>query len=266
MTHQAAVLGSPVSHSLSPVIHRAGYRALGLTDWSYSAIECGQDELAGLLAGVDETWAGFSVTMPLKTTALRIADSAGETATVLAAANTLVRSGRGWHAENTDAGGMVDALAECGVTRVERPAILGAGGTARAALWAAAALNATQVVVYARRRAAIEELRPIASRLGVELAAADWSGVKTAAESDLVVSTVPKGVIDGRCIAWSPATVLFDVLYDPWPTPLAAAAQEAGCRVLSGLDLLLAQAVRQFELFTGRTAPVAAMREALQRT
>lgn len=259
------MLGSPVSHSLSPLIHRAGYEALGLTDWSYSAIECVESGLAGLLAGLDDSWAGFSVTMPLKTTALAVADSAGDTARALAAANTLVRVGDGWHAENTDAPGMVDALAQRGITDIARLAILGAGGTARAALGAAATLNVAEVVVYARRRAAMDDLRPVAQRLGLRLIAADWSAAGESTEADVVVSTVPKGVADDLVIDWRPARVLFDVLYEPWPTPLAAAALAGGCEVLSGLDLLLAQAVRQFEMFTGRAAPVARMRAALMR-
>ncbi|HIW60885.1 MAG TPA: shikimate dehydrogenase [Candidatus Stackebrandtia excrementipullorum] len=264
MTRHAAVLGSPVAHSLSPLIHRAGYDAAGLSDWRYQAIECIEAELPRLLARCDETWMGFSVTMPLKTTALAVADTAGATATALAAANTLVRSGDGWHAENTDAPGMVDALTERGVTNVSRLAVLGAGGTARAALGAAAALKVDEVVIYARRRAAVADLAPVAERLNVALRAADWSKAADAAEADLVVSTVPKGVSDDVSIAWKPTTVLFDVLYDPWPTPLATTALAAGCRVLTGLDLLLAQAVRQFEMFTGIEAPVMRMREALE--
>lgn len=261
--HRAAVLGSPVAHSLSPLIHRAGYDAAGLTDWEYTAIECDEAKLPSLLADLDDSWAGLSITMPLKTTALEIATSATDTATVLGAANTLVRIDQGWRADNTDAPGMVDALAEHDVTGIGRMALLGAGGTARAALGAAAVLGADEVIVYARRRAAIDELTPIAQRLGVPLVAAPWTRVGEAATAEVVISTVPKGVADDLVVDWNRSTVLFDVLYDPWPTPLARGALAAGCRVLTGLDLLLAQAVHQFEQFTGVTAPVAAMRAAL---
>lgn len=252
-----------MAHSLSPVIHRAGYEAAGLSDWEYTAIECDEAKLPGLLADLDDTWAGLSITMPLKTAALRIATSATETATALGAANTLVRVDGGWRADNTDAPGMVDALVEHGVTGIGRMAILGAGGTARAALGAAAALGTDEVIVYARRPAAVDELRPIARRLGLTLVAAPWTQITEASNADVVVSTVPKGVADDLVIDWKPSTVLFDVLYDPWPTPLADGALSAGCRVLAGLDLLLAQAVHQFEQFTGVTAPVSAMRTAL---
>jgi shikimate dehydrogenase len=272
---RAAVLGKPIAHSLSPVIHNAGYAAAGLTSWSYEAHECGEAELAGLVAGLGPQWAGLSLTMPLKEEALRVADTVSARAAALGAANTLVRAPEGtWWAENTDAPGMVDALREAGVGRVEQVAVLGAGGTARAALGAAAELGASLVTVYARRPEAARELATVAGALGIALHAAPWSAAGQAGGADVVIATVPKGVADPlagaghedepAAITWRAATVLFDAVYDPWPTPLAASAAAAGCRIVSGLDLLLAQAVHQFELFTGVPAPVAAMRGALQ--
>jgi shikimate dehydrogenase len=119
--------------------------------------------------------------------------------------------------------------------------------------------------VYARRREAIAALEPVAAALGVELTGADWASAANCVDADVVISTVPKGVADGlaEAVRWRCGVVLFDALYDPWPTPLAAAAARAGCPVVSGYDLLLAQAVRQFESFTGVPAPVDAMRAAL---
>lgn len=274
-SRRAAVLGRPIAHSLSPVIHNAGYAAAGLVGWSYDAHDCGEAELAGFVAGLGPEWAGLSLTMPLKEVALQVADAVSDRAAALGAANTLVRRSDGtWWAENTDAPGMVDALRWAGVEKVGRVSVLGAGGTARAALAAAAELGAELVTVYARRSAAIDELAPVAAALGVRLAGAAWPALETGGdvartdlgEADAVISTVPKGVADPLAdrVAWRLTTVVFDVVYDPWPTPLAAAAQRAGCRIVSGLDLLLAQAVHQFELFTGVSAPVAAMREALQ--
>ena len=263
---RAAVLGKPVAHSLSPVIHNAGYAAAGLSGWSYGRHECAEAELAGFVAGLDETWAGLSLTMPLKEVALSVADEVSPRASVLGAANTLYRRDDRWLAENTDAPGMVDALRWAGVTTAERITVWGAGGTARAALAAAADLGARQVTVVARRREAIEALRPVAARLGVRLAGRDWSDATDVADhAEVLISTVPAGVADALVAGWRPAAtaVVFDVLYHPWPTPLAEAAQRAGCAVVSGADLLLAQAVGQFELFTGVSAPVAAMREAL---
>jgi shikimate dehydrogenase len=263
---RAAVLGRPIDHSLSPVIHNAGYAAARLDGWSYTAHECAEEDLAGFVAGLDATWVGLSLTMPLKEVALDVADEVAPMAAALGAANTLLRLPDGtWRAENTDAPGMVDALLGAGVVNAERVAVLGAGGTARAALAAARDLGAPAVTVYARRRSAVDELTLVADDLGLTLIGAGWEGADQVGDADVVISTVPRGVADGiaPAIAWRTGAVVFDAVYDPWPTPLAACAEAAGCRVVSGLDLLLAQAVRQFELFTGVEAPVAAMRDAL---
>jgi shikimate dehydrogenase len=262
---RAAVLGKPIGHSRSPALHNAGYAAAGLGDWEYGRFECGEDELAGFVAGLGTEWVGLSLTMPLKEVALAVAAAVDPFAAALGAANTLVRREHGWHAYNTDAPGIVRALREAGVERVGSLAVLGGGGTARAAIGAAAGLGAP-VTVYARRPDALDELRPVAEALSVALRGAPWSEASAAAEADVVLSTVPKGVADELAtIDWPASTVVFDALYDPWPTPLAAAAQRAGCRVVSGLDLLLWQAVDQFELYTGVPAPVEAMRIALHQ-
>lgn len=260
----AAVLGKPVAHSLSPLIHRAGYAAAGLADWSYEAIECDVDRLPGFVAGLGPRWAGLSLTMPLKEAALTVAQRASALATRLGAANTLVRRPEGWWAENTDAPGIAEAVAP--LPAGAAVTVLGAGGTARAALGAAASLQVASVTMVARRAEAVDELRSVADALGLRLAYRPWPEAAAAlTTADLVISTVPKGVADplARQPAWRAGSVLLDAIYDPWPTPLAAAALAAGARVVSGLELLLAQAVRQFTLFTGVAAPVAAMRAAL---
>ena len=260
---RAAVLGKPIAHSLSPVIHTAGYTAAGLGEWSYTAIECAESELALLVSGLDAQWAGLSLTMPLKEAGLRVADEIDPLALALGATNTLVNTERGWTALNTDAPGMLEALGHVGVVAAGEVAVLGGGGTARAAIAAAGGLGA-KATVYARRPAAIEALRPVAEALGVRMTGADWSGVAACRRADVVISTVPKGAADHvATTGWRPETVLFDVVYAPWPTPLAAAALAAGARVVSGLQLLLAQAVLQFEHFTGVEAPAAEMRQAL---
>jgi shikimate dehydrogenase len=261
---RAAVLGKPIAHSLSPVIHNAGYAAAGLDGWAYTAIECAESELADLVAGLGPEWAGLSLTMPLKEAALVVADAVSPVAAAIGAANTLVPDERGWYADNTDAPGMVDALTAAGVVTAAEVAVLGAGGTARAALAAASDLGA-RVTVYARRREAITELAPVAAAFGIELAAAGWDEAAACARADVVISTVPKGITDdlATAVEWRPSAVVFDALYDPWPTPLAASAARAGCPIVSGLDLLLAQAVHQFERFTGAPAPINEMRRAL---
>lgn len=261
------MLGKPIAHSLSPVIHTAGYVAAGLTGWSYTRIECAAAELPDLVAGLGPEWAGLSVTMPGKEAALAVADAASPVAAAVGAANTLVRRPDGsWYADNTDVAGMVRVLTDAGVTAGAAVTVLGAGGTARAALAAAAQLACSAVTVVARRPEAIDELRPVADAVGVALTPAPWADApRQLATADVVVSTVPKGVADplAGAVAWRSGAVFFDALYDPWPTPLATAADAAGCRIVSGLDLLLAQAVGQFEQFTGVTAPRAAMAAAL---
>jgi shikimate dehydrogenase len=260
---RAAVLGKPIAHSLSPVIHNAGYAAAGLTHWRYTAAECAETELADLVAALGPEWGGLSLTMPLKEVALAVADQVAPVAAALGAANTLVPRADGWYAENTDAPGMVDVLRAAGLSTVDHAAILGAGGTARAALAAAQHLGAARVTVYARRPTAVDALRPVAEHLGLRLSYCEFDAAAECGRADLVISTVPKGVPDALAVAWHPETVFFDAIYDPWPTPLAESAAAAGCQIASGLDLLLAQAVRQFTLFTGVPAPVESMRTAL---
>jgi shikimate-5-dehydrogenase len=259
--HRAAVLGKPIAHSLSPVLHNAGYVALGLTGWSYTAIECAEADLPDLLAGLDETWAGLSLTMPLKEVALAVADEVTPGAAAIGAANTLVRTSAGWRADNTDAPGMVDAVRSVGIGAVHSVAVLGAGGTARAALAAAHDLAAESVTVYARRAEAVDAMRSAAR--GLPVRHRPWDEAVDCGSADLVISTVPKGVTDQLRPDWQPGSVLFDAIYDPWPTPLAATAAAAGVPIVSGLDLLLFQAVRQFRAFTGAEPPVPAMRSAL---
>lgn len=267
------MLGSPVTHSLSPVLHRAAYQALGLSGWSYEAVECGQDELAGWVAGLDEGWVGLSLTMPLKRVALDVAADVSPLAAAVGAANTLVRRpDGGWYADNTDVGGMVDALRGAGVTDGSGAVVLGAGGTAQAALAALRELGEVNPTVLVRDPTRTGELHETAQRLGMTVAVGRGMDDPAVYESPLVISTVPKGAAD--VVAHRPdwnlsgvtgaAGVVFDVVYDPWPTPLARTAIESGRRVVSGLELLLHQAVHQVRLMTGRSeVPVEAMRAAL---
>jgi shikimate-5-dehydrogenase len=269
VAHRAAVLGKPIAHSLSPVVHAAGFAAAGLFDWAYTAIECAEAELPDVVAGLGPEWAGLSLTMPLKEVALTLASSASPTATAIGAANTLVRRPDGtWYADNTDVPGMVRVLRDAGLG-AGRPAItvLGGGGTARAALAAAAQVGAAEVTLVTRREATLTELTPVATALGLSLTGVAWTQAPSAFDADAVISTVPAGAADdlAALVSWRPGSVLFDAIYHPWPTPLAAAAAAHGVRVASGLDLLLAQALSQFEQFTGVVpAPEVAMGEALR--
>jgi shikimate dehydrogenase len=252
---RAAILGRPVGHSLSPVLHTAAYGALGL-DWAYTAIDCGEDELPGLLAGLGPDWAGLSLTMPLKRAALAAADEVDPLAAAVGAANTLVLGERR-RAYNTDVAGIAAALQEAGLSAPGSAVVLGAGGTAQAALAALAALGLGRCVVLVRDTARAGELRATAARLGVEVELrAGLPGPVPAA--DLVISTLPAGAADG--LRPPPGAVVLDVVYPPWPTPFAAGA---GGAVVSGLAMLLHQAAAQVQLMTGRPAPVEVMRAAL---
>lgn len=258
----AAVLGSPVEHSLSPVLHRAAYAALGLTGWTYRAIECTEADLAGLLAGVDPGLAGFSCTMPLKRRLLEVADSVSRQAEAIGAGNTLLPGPDGWHVDNTDWLGIRQALAERAVPASGEVVLLGAGGTAQAAL--AALEPPARVTVLVRDPARTGALRAAAERLGVPVVVARLDRPAPIRAADLVLSTLPPGAADALAGAgWRPGQAVLDVVYRPWPTRLARAAAQAGAVTIGGASVLLFQAARQVELMTGSAAPVAAMRAAL---
>ena len=259
---RAAVLGSPIEHSLSPALHNAGYAALGLRDWSYGQHRVTEAELPGFLAGLDADWRGLSCTMPLKRAVLEVAVEVSPLAARAGAGNTLIRrADGGWDADNTDVGGLLDALAPHW-QGWRSAAVLGAGATARSALLVLESLGASHATVYARNPRKAAELTSWAAQveLAVELTAADLAGWAQKAEP-AVLSTLPPvpGIETGLTAR---AGLLFDAVYADWPTPLARAATAAGLAVIGGLDLLVQQAARQFQLFTGHPAPVGAMFEA----
>ncbi|MET9439738.1 shikimate dehydrogenase [Streptomyces sp. NPDC006610] len=262
---RAAVLGSPIAHSLSPVLHRAAYAELGLTGWTYDRFEVDEDALAGFVEGLGPEWAGLSLTMPLKRAVIPLLDGISETAASVEAVNTLVFTDDGRRlGDNTDIPGMVAALREHGIEQVASAAVLGAGATASSALAALARICTGEVVVYVRSAARAAEMRQWGERLDVEVRTEDWADAADALHRPLVIATTPAGATDALAarVPERPAT-LFDVLYEPWPTTLAARWSAYGGAVVSGLDLLVHQAVLQVEQMTGRTpAPVDAMRKA----
>ncbi|MCF4006552.1 shikimate dehydrogenase [Corynebacterium uropygiale] len=267
IAHRAAVLGSPIEHSLSPILHEAGYAALGLEDWEYTRIECTGEQLPGLVGSIDDSYRGFSVTMPGKFAALNFATEVSDRARAIGSANTLVRTDDGWRADNTDCDGVAGALDELlGEGRmVEHCLVIGGGGTARPALWTLAQRGASRISVINRsdRRA---ELEPLATSHGAsfELIGFEEDLQDLAAEVDVIVSTVPSRSLQGREPELAHAPVL-DVIYDPWPTPLVAQAAANGYRTVGGHVMLAYQSFGQFEQFTGHAAPREAMREALER-
>ena len=259
---RAAVLGRPVAHSLSPVLHRAAYAALGLTDWSYDALDIGAEDLPVLLAGLGEEWRGFSVTMPCKQAAVDAADLVEPLPRLLHAANTLVRTDAGWRAENTDVAGIGMALQLAGVDSVGAATIIGAGGTATAAAVAVASLGAEHVDVSVRDPARAGDVTRVLDVLGVPSTVTPFPNAVL--DAPIVVSTVP---VDAQpavaALPWNAGHTVLDVLYAPWPTPLAQRVTAVGGTVAGGLDVLFWQATVQVELMTGQPAPIAAMRSAL---
>ena len=263
---KAAVLGSPVAHSRSPQLHLAAYRALGLHNWTYQRIECDAEQLPGVVGGFGPEWVGVSVTMPGKFAALRFADEHTERADQVGSANTLLRTPRGWRADNTDIDGVSGALASIGRAS-GRALVCGSGGTAPAAVVGLTELGVSGITVVARNPEKAARLVDLGTRIGVATRFCDLDSGELADEvaaAEVLVSTIPADVASRYAGTFAAVPVLLDAIYDPWPTPLAAAVAAAGGRVISGLQMLLHQAFAQVEQFTGLPAPREAMTCALQ--
>lgn len=272
---RAGVVGSPVMHSLSPVLHRAAYEALGLTGWSYDRAEVARGDLARHVEALGPEWVGLSVTMPGKEEALDLADEASAEAVLAGAANTLVRRAGGWYADNTDVYGLATALTEAGAGLVARGTVLGGGATARSAVLALRRLGAREVDLLVRDQVR-PETRTLLDRLATEQDAprvrvrplADGIPLDRA-EADVVVGTLPGGAPAPPCRpAGGAAPVVLDVAYAPWPGAMAvkvARATAGRVSVVRGTSMLLHQAVRQVELMTGGTPPTEVMAAALDR-
>jgi shikimate dehydrogenase len=260
IARRAAVLGRPIAHSLSPVLHGAAYEALGLS-WTFTAVDVGEGELARFLASCGREWVGFACTMPLKREALSSASAASPRATAVGAANTLLHlPDGGWSADNTDVAGIIAALCECGV-RPATATVLGAGGTAQAAVVALAELGLARCTVQVRDVTRTAAVSAAAQRAGIDVEV----GALGDPPGELVISTLPPGAADPLAAReWSVESAVLDVVYTPWPTPLAAAVAAAGGTVVSGALMLLYQAASQVRLMTGRPAPVEVMRAALR--
>ncbi|MFG1710065.1 shikimate dehydrogenase [Nonomuraea sp. M3C6] len=270
---RAAVLGSPIGHSLSPYLHRAAYQAMGLDGWIYEAFECDEARLPGLLRELvplrgqapddRDAWAGLSLTMPLKRAVLPLLDTVSELAVEVGGANTVVFRDGLRHGDNTDVYGIERALAEAGVPAPRSATVLGGGATAASALAALRNLGLYSVTLLVRDPARAGETVAVAERLGVALAVETLDKLDARTRVDLVVSTLPGGAADAFADRLARVPALFDVVYSPWPTSAAAAVRAAGGVVVGGFAMLLHQAVRQVELMTARTdVAVEAMRAA----
>lgn len=263
--NRCAVIGKPVAHSLSPAIHTRAYEVLGLQDdWHYGRHEVDEAGLAAFVAGCGPEWVGLSCTAPLKRALLSLGEPS-ERARVLDAGNTLLFAHGGVpRIENTDVTGLTRALAGAGVTEASSAVLLGNGATARSALMALAELGVREVLVLARSaERARAGLGALAARFGQTLEVAPWGEVPDAAASDLLISTVSEPLRPEVAAGLVRATrACFDATYNHYPTELDRAARAAGIVALSGLDLLVGQALDQIELMTGRSCPAGPLLDA----
>lgn len=257
---RCGVLGWPVRHSRSPAMHEAAYADLGLAGWSYQLLPVPPELLEETVRALPGAgFIGANVTIPHKQAALALADDATGSARAIGAANTLTFSGGRIHADNTDAPGIVDALPfdPAGA----RVLVLGAGGTARAAVWALRDAGAADVAVWNRTRARAEQLT---AELGGRV-------VDAAIEADLLVNTTAAGLAAGedqfdhlplRREQVAGYGCLVDLVYGGRPTALVEAARSAGIPAVDGLEILVRQGARSFERWTGRAPSLDAMRAA----
>jgi shikimate dehydrogenase len=260
MNKRFAVLGSPIAHSKSPAIHLAAYRVLGL-DWEYGRAEVQKGLMRTFIAGLDGVWNGFSVTMPLKEEASRFAEELDEYAKLTGATNTLYLDEFGkWHGFNTDVFGIVQAVTEARIGLVKHALIIGSGATATSAMVAISVLNPNaHVEVLARNKVSRKSLIALGKQLGLKATRA--GGLRAASRvSNLTISTLPSGALDKqaarliRAWSWKPKGALLDVSYNPWPSKLAEAWSAKGKRTISGLEMLIWQAVAQIRIFNTGSA------------
>jgi shikimate dehydrogenase len=262
---RCGVLGDPVEHSLSPALHRAAYAELGL-DWTYDAVRVSAGGLAGFVDGLDADWRGLSLTMPLKREAMPLLTSEDEWTRVSGAANTLLLDAEGGrHGLNTDIPGVLAAINTATESTIRSAVVLGGGATATSVLLALIERGLERATLAVRDPARAADAVAAVSRHRrppqVTVTALADLGPVTA---DILVSTVPvEGQTASVLAALGDQPVVFDVVYDPWPTPLVEQATARGHTLVSGLDLLLWQAVDQVRAMTGRfDVPVDAMRRA----
>lgn len=253
---KAYVLGHPVEHSLSPVLHRAAYRVLK-KQIEYSRWDTQESDLADRMSYAQggKIVCGYSVTMPLKLQASQTVERLTDFAKTLGVVNTVYwRDGISW-GHNTDVSGIVNALTNAGCRSVgtASTAVLGGGGTATSAIVALFWMGARSISLYVRNPHRTESVRAVAHALGISLSLKklhDFAGA--AAEHDAIISTLPPAGADQLVSSLGQATsgILLDVSYDPWPSAIATKWEVLGGRVVSGLEMLVYQAIDQVKLFT----------------
>jgi shikimate dehydrogenase len=257
MSKQFAVVGSPIDHSRSPSIHASAYRVLGL-DWSYSAVDVPEGRLRQFLETLDPSWQGLSVTMPLKLEATRLAKSLDSLAERTGVTNTLVREEHGWRGFNTDVFGIQKALHEPLLKNNVSVTIIGSGATATSAVFATYLSNPTaRITLVVRNLQSGRELKHRAADSGFKIRIRTFrSFAFSVNRADVVISTLPSGVLDayatkivGRFTP-KPRGVLLDVAYHPWPSKFASTWQSRSLQAVSGIEMLIFQAIAQVRVFT----------------
>lgn len=274
MTMWAAVIGSPIAHSLSPVIHRAAWEQLGIDGWEYRRAEVTEESLPTFIGQLDESFCGLSVTMPCKQAVMPLLDAIDPLASAVGAVNTVVPSAGMLAGFNTDATGIASAIRRaCSRSGVPVPSsalVLGARATASSTLAGLGELGITTTTVAARRFGGPGSVISAASRLGVSVEQVMWSDVSAvasaAARADVLISTLPAGVADpmASCLAPREGQILLDVIYSPRDTALRTTFEKAGGVVAEGTDMLVYQGAAQVQLMTGRSPDPAVMRHALE--
>lgn len=266
-----AVIGSPIAHSLSPVMHRAAYAALGVEGPTYEAFDVADGELEEfLIRGAGRELDGLSVTMPGKPEAFAIAREHDHVSQRLSISNTLLRRTDGsWRAENHDVHGVVASLADHGITAVRRGGVIGSGATAVSAAYALVTMGAAELLLTARSPQKLAALGEQARGFGARPQLVPWEESHRVLEADAVVSAVAAVGAPAVREQWAAVaqmatpTVFLDVLYEPWPSPLTSLVQQRGGEVASGLEMLVHQAGEQVRSMVGvERAPLEAMREA----
>jgi len=256
MSRHLAVLGSPISHSKSPAIHAAAYRTLQL-NWDYTKVEVEQGRLMQFVEALDSDWLGLSITMPLKEEALRIANEQTSLAEKTGVANTLLRTTLGWKAHNTDVFGIEQAITRALDVSPDRVLVIGSGATAVSSVFAvSSAYPNARITVAARNSKSADALRIRAKNSDVKIKLASLSKLRSLLNrSDLVISTLPANSLDdlARKLSRSPFAkprgALLDVAYDPWPSTLANYFFKNKREVISGVEMLIWQAIAQIRLF-----------------
>jgi len=260
---RAAVLGSPISHSLSPLLHQSAYEILG-AQGTYEAIEVEAGQLSNFLKDKDSGWTGFSLTMPLKEEVLAIAHVVDPVAQIISSANTLYRKDNLWLASSTDITGFGFALDSRGFTKAKSAIILGAGATARAVVGALDG-RIEEIKIVSRNTGREEAIRKCATKSSITFV--PWEYTTPIAQSDLVVNTTPLYGADlfADYLPTKISTLFFEVLYRPWPTVLHSRWRENGGETMDGIDLLVHQAIEQIALFSGKSIDRDSMAQELRK-